>query len=273
MTPTLSTIHVYPVKSCAPLALDEAVVEGRGLAGDRRWMLVDADDAFVTGRKFPRLTLVVAHPQVDALRLDAPGMPTLRVEVPDAGSARVDSEVWGAAVRPRVAADSAHAWFSDFLGHPVRLVYMDDGCARFVRAKYEGRYGRDGDQVSFADAFPLMLISQASLDALNARLEVAVPMLRFRPNIVIAGTTEHAEDDWKRIRIGAIEFEVAKACTRCVFTTVDFERGQFDPTGEPLRTLIGYRRAPDGVRFGQNLIARGRGIVRLGDPVEILEDA
>lgn len=273
MTPTLSTIHVYPVKSCAPLTPDEALVERRGLAGDRRWMLVDANDVFVTGRKIPRLTLVTAQPHVDVLRLDAPGMPTLRVEVPDEGSERIDTAVWGAPVRPRLATDSAHAWFSDFVGHPVRLVYMDDGCPRFVKAKYEGRYGRDDDQVSFADGFPLMLISQAALDALNAKLDVAVPMLRFRPNLVVTGTAAHAEDDWKRIRIGAIEFEVAKACTRCVFTTVDFERGEFDPGSEPLRTLVDYRRSSDGVRFGQNLIARGRGTLRLGDPVEILEYA
>jgi len=95
-------------------------------------------------------------------------------------------------------------------------------------------------------------------------------MLRFRPNLVVAGTAPHAEDDWKRIRVGAVEFDVAKACTRCVFTTVDFERGERDPAGEPLRTLTTYRRTPDGVTFGQNLIPRGRGVVRVGDPVEVL---
>jgi uncharacterized protein YcbX len=273
MTPTLSTIHVYPVKSCAPLTLDQAVVEGRGLAGDRRWMVVDANATFVTGRQVPRLTHVVATPDSGGLHLDAPGMPTLRIEAPGDDAERVDTAVWGAAVRPRIADVSAHGWLSEFLGRSAQLVYMDEACTRFVNAKVDEKYGRDDDEVSFADGFPLLLISQAALDALNAKLKVPVPMLRFRPNLVVAGTSAHAEDGWKRIRIGAIEFEVARACTRCVFTTVDAERGDFDPSGEPLRTLIGYRRSPEGVTFGQNLIARGRGVVRVGDSVEVLEFA
>jgi uncharacterized protein YcbX len=135
---------------------------------------------------------------------------------------------------------------------------------------YDGRYGRDEDRVSLADAFPLLLVSQAALDQLNAKLAQPVPMLRFRPNLVVAGTQPHAEDDWRRIRIGAIEFDVVKACTRCVFTTVDFERGERDPTGEPLRTLTTYRRTAEGVTFGQNLIPRGTGTLRAGDPIEVL---
>jgi uncharacterized protein YcbX len=139
-----------------------------------------------------------------------------------------------------------------------------------MKAKYDGKYGNDDDEVSFADGFPLLLISQAALDQLNAKLAAPVPILRFRPNLVVAGTAPHAEDGWKRIRIGTIEFEVLKPCTRCVFTTVDFERGAFDAAGEPLRTLTKYRRSPDGVTFGQNLIPRGAGTIRVGAPVEVL---
>lgn len=275
MNATLSTIHIYPVKSCAPLTLEEAQVEPRGLAGDRRWMLVDTDGKFITGRKYPRLTLIRAQSDGNALHLQAPGMPALRVENPsnnrtrDNGT-RVETAVWGAAVNPLSAMDAAHAWLSRYLGMSCRLVYMDDGCVRRVKAKYEGKYGRDEDVVSFADAFPLLLISQAALDALNARLVQPVPMLRFRPNLVVTGTAPHAEDDWKRIRVGAVEFDVVKACTRCVFTTVDFDQGTFDPAGEPLRTLTTYRRTPDGVTFGQNLIPRGSGTLRVGDGVEVL---
>jgi len=270
MTPNLSAINLFPLKSGAPLPQQQATVEPRGLAGDRRWMVVDAGGKFVTGRELSRLTLVRATPDGNALQLAAPGMPALHVAAPGPRGARIDTAVWGADVTPLLADAAAHAWLSTFLGADLRLVHMDDACTRRLKAKYDGRYGRDEDVVSFADGFPLLLISQAALDALNAKLAQPVPMLRFRPNLVIAGSAPHAEDGWRCIRIGGIEFEVAKPCTRCVFTTVDFERGERDPAGEPLRTLTTYRRTPDGVTFGQNLIPRGGGTLRIGDAVEVL---
>jgi uncharacterized protein YcbX len=268
MTPTLSAIHVFPIKSCAAWVRDEAQVEPRGLAGDRRWMVTDADGRFLTARQHPRLTLVQAQADGDALVLSAPDMPPLRLVPPDV-SARIQATVWKNTVQAQLADAAADAWIGAFLGLPARFVHMDAACVRPVSPDY----GRPGDEVSFADGFPLLLISQAALDGLNARLERPVPMLRFRPNLVVAGTDPHAEDGWKRIRIGAIEFDVVKPCTRCVFTTVDFTRGEFDRTGEPLRTLTRYRRTPQGVTFGQNLIARGGGIVRVGDAVEVLDSA
>ena len=105
---------------------------------------------------------------------------------------------------------------------------------------------------------------------MNAKLAAPVPMLRFRPNFVVANTGPHAEDGWKRVRIGAVEFDLVKPCSRCVFTTVDFEKGAFDPSGEPLKTLMTYRRTERGVTFGQNVIPRGAGTVRVGDAVEVL---
>ncbi|MFI4970903.1 MAG: MOSC domain-containing protein, partial [Lysobacterales bacterium] len=212
MRATLSAIHIYPMKSCAPLTLDVATVGARGLERDRRWMVVDASGKFVTGRQLPRLTLIRAQPDGESLRLEAPGMPRLLVEPPKAGAARIATAVWGAAVAPQLADAAAHAWLSSFLGVSSRLVHMDQACTRLVKAKYDGRYGRDGDEVSLADAFPLLLISQAALDVLNAKLASPVPMLRFRPNLVVAGTGPHAEDGWKRIRVGAIEFDVVKPC-------------------------------------------------------------
>jgi uncharacterized protein YcbX len=271
MPATLSALNVFPLKSAAALALGEAVVERRGLAHDRRWMVVDGDGRFLTGRQEPRLVLVRATLHAGGLRLQAPGRAPLDVPAPPATAPRIASAVWGAAVEPQLADAAAHAWLAAFLARDVRLVHMDAACVRRVKAKYEGRYGRDEDEVSLADAFPLLLVSQASLDGLEARLARPVPMLRFRPNLVVAGTPAHAEDGWRRIRIGAVAMDVVKACIRCVFTTVDAERGTFDPDGEPLRTLLGYRRGPEGVAFGMNLIARGEGVLRVGDAVEVLE--
>jgi uncharacterized protein YcbX len=264
MTPTLASIHVYPLKSCAPLPLDSARVEARGLEHDRRWMVVDASGKCLTGRQHPRLTLIRADPAGEALRLRAPGMPDLRL-LPAPGP-RHGVEVWDSHVEARFADAAADAWISAFLGAPARFAYMDDDCLRRV----DPDYARPDDIVSFADGYPLLLISQAALDLLNAKLAQPMPMLRFRPSLVIAGTAPHAEDGWKRVRIGGVEFDVAKPCIRCVFTTVDFERGAFDPSGEPLRTLLTYRRTPKGVSFGQNLIPRGSGTLRVGDALEVL---
>lgn len=260
----LSGLYLYPIKSTAPLQVQTALVEPRGLQHDRRWMVVDAEGRFLTGRQLPRLTLVRARPVSGGLSLDAPGMPSLLVPFPQT-EATVPVNVWKneVAAKPSGVGD---AWLSEFLQQPTRLVHMD---AEVTRPMTDPQ-SRPGDQVSFADAFPLLLISRAALEGLNARLAKPVSMLQFRPNLVVDGAAAHAEDGWKSIRIGGVEFEVAKACTRCIFTTVDPLRGERDPDGEPLRTLIGYRRTAGGVTFGQNLIPRSAGSVRLGDAVEVL---
>ena len=261
----LSGLYIYPIKSSAPLEAQTAAVEPRGIRNDRRWMVVDADGRFVSGRELPRLTQVRAQPNPHGLTLDAPGMPPLQVPFPQT-EATVPVSVWKDDVAARPTDALADAWLSEFLQQPVRLVHMDAGVTRPMT----DMHSRPGDEVSFADAFPLLLISRASLDGLNARLAKPVSMLQFRPNLVVDGVNAHAEDGWKRIRIGGVEFDVAKACTRCVFTTIDPNRSERDPDGEPLRTLIGYRRTPDGVTFGQNLIPRSLGTVRVGDAVEVL---
>lgn len=263
----LSAIHVYPIKSCAALAPLTAEVEARGLAFDRRWMLVDPDGRFLTGRQVPRTVLLRAQPIASGLRLEAAGLTPLEVPFPPAGAVRRLVTVWKDKVLAPDAGDAAARWLEAALGRSARLVYMDAAAARPVKPAH----AQPGDEVSFADGFPLLAISQAALDALNARLAAPLPMLRFRPNLVIAGAAPHAEDGWRRIRIGGIEFAGIKPCVRCVFTTVDPARGEFDPSGEPLRTLKTYRRSPEGITFGLNLIARGAGTLRIGDPVEVLE--
>ena len=262
----LSDLYLYPIKSTAPLPVCEARVEPCGLQHDRRWMVVDADGRFLTGRQLPRLTLVRALPHENGLLLEAPGMPSLPVVFASA-LASVPVNVWKSEVLARPVDAEVDQWLSTFLQRQVRLVHMDEGVSRPMTDPQ----AQPGDEVSFADAFPLLLVSQAALDALNARLVRPVSMLQFRPNLVVDGVPAHAEDSWRRIRIGEVEFEVAKPCVRCVFTTVDPSCGQRDPAGEPLRTLVGYRRGADGVTFGQNLIARAYGKIRVGDRVEVLD--
>jgi uncharacterized protein YcbX len=263
----VASLHIHPLKSCAQVDVDALDITTLGPAGDRRWLVVDADDRFVTARQRAEMVGIHALPHVDGLGLAAPGTADLHVPFPGADGARRRVTIWRDEVDAADAGDEAASWLTRYLGATARLVYMDAAAHRAV----DPDYARPGDEVAFADAYPLLVISQAALDGLNARLAAPVPMVRFRPNIVVAGSAPHAEDGWRRVRIGAVEFEAAKPCTRCVFTTIDPATLTRDAGGEPLRTLTTYRRTPAGVTFGMNLIPRGRGTVRLGDAVVALE--
>ena len=268
------SIHVHPVKAFRSLPLREVAVERWGPAGDRRWTLIDDGGKVVTQRRLPRLALVAAEPRPGGgVRLSAPGMPSLTVPVPRP-SATVPVEIFRDKVEAVEAEDeAAHAWFSSCLGIAVRLAHMDDPATRRPVAP---EYARPGETVSFADGFPLLLTTTASLDALNsliARGEYAdegpLPMNRFRPNVVVAGTPAWAEDDWSRLAVGDVPFRVAKTCGRCVVTTTD--QGTGERGREPLHSLGRHRRLGGKLVFGQNLVPLTRGTIRVGDPVRILE--
>ncbi|WP_329129161.1 MOSC domain-containing protein [Streptomyces caniferus] len=270
--PALQSIHLYPVKSIAGSGPGEAVVEPWGLAGDRRWLLVDAEGRQLTQRQQRTLALAHAEEQADGgLVCTAPGREPLTVEVPASGET-ITVEVWSDKVEAVPADPAASEWFSGYLGIECQLAHLD---APEKRRPIDPDHSRPGDTVSFADGFPLLLTTASSLDALNSLIaqgdhadEGPLPMNRFRPNVVVDGTAPWAEDDWQRIRIGDVVFEVAKPCSRCVVTTTDqrtAERGK-----EPLRTLARHRRFGDRLVFGQNLIPRGVGTIRIGDPFEIL---
>ena len=266
----LASITLYPVKSAAGVNLDVSRIEARGLAGDRRWMVVDPQGRCLTGREHPRLVLVRARLGDGGLRLDAPG--TMPVTVARAGTepARGGARpvtIWGEDCRGVDAGDEAAGWFSELLETPVRLVEMTDDCLR----PPDPDVARPGDLVSFADCYPVLVIGRASLDELNARLGAPTSMRRFRPNLVVEGARAFAEDHWWRLRIGEVEFEGAENCERCTFPTIDPETGVKDPRREPMRTLATFRRRPEGgVFLGQNLIPRTLGTVRVGDPVDVL---
>ncbi|MEE9342988.1 MAG: MOSC domain-containing protein [Gammaproteobacteria bacterium] len=260
----LTEINIYPIKSTRRIALEHAVVEPRGLMFDRRWMLIDSRGDFITARQEPMLATVETALNNDFLTVSGGNQSALRIPLHPDGSS-IKSTIWQDTVNAVVVSEAADQWFSDFIKQPCRLVCLPDSVTRQV----DQQYGQPQDQVSFADGFPLLLISQASLDDLNGRLEGPVSMRRFRPNVVVSGCEPFAEDNWQRIRIGEVEFAGVKACSRCIFTTIDPDTGTKDPRQEPLRTLGTYRRREKGVFFGLNLIPMGAGNLRVGDRVNL----
>jgi uncharacterized protein YcbX len=264
--PAVEALHVYPVKGSRGIALARAQVEARGIRHDRRWMFVGEDGVFLSQRTVHELALVDVAIEGDALVLAAPAkdMPPLRLPLRPREGARRSVTVWSDTVEAIDGGPAAAAWATALVGAPASLVHMPDGTRRAVKPAY----ARPGDVVGFADAFPLLLATTASLDDLNARMERPLPMNRFRPNVVLGGCMAWEEDRWTRVRVGALELRVPKACDRCVVTTVDqatAERGV-----EPLRTMASFRRRDDAVWFAVNAIPDGPGEIAVGDALTVL---
>jgi uncharacterized protein YcbX len=262
---TVSHLHVYPVKSCRGVPLGTALLDRWGIQHDRNWMVVDAEGRFISQRTQPRLALIEPALGRERLILRAPDMTPLELPVTGRAGPERMVTVWDDTVRALDQGQTAGDWFSAYLGTPARLVRIGAG---FERAVDEVKYP-PGAEVGFADAFPLLVLSDASLAELNARLPEPVPMNRFRPNVVLTGCAAFAEDAWKRIRIGEVTLQLATPCKRCTTTTVDQATGH---TGkEPLATLASFRRYQDGVSFGRNAVHQGVGSIRVGDAVELLD--
>ncbi|MFE9774369.1 MOSC domain-containing protein [Streptomyces sp. NPDC005931] len=269
----LHSIHVHPVKAFRSLPLREVVVEPWGPAGDRRWMLIDDGGKVVTQRRQPRLALAAAELLPGGgVRLSAPGMDPLTVPVPRPAGTTLTAQLFDDKVEVVPAEDAAaHAWCSTYLGIGARLVHMDDPA---TRRAVDPEYALPGESVTFADGYPLLLTTTASLDHLNSLIaqgghaaEGPLPMSRFRPNLVVEGTVPWEEDGWTRVTVGEVAFRVAKPCGRCVVTTTD--QGTARRGKEPLHTLAAHRRVEDRLVFGQNLVPLSTGTVRVGDPVTV----
>ncbi|WP_324708148.1 MOSC domain-containing protein [Pseudomonas fragi] len=265
----LSALYRFPLKSGKGESLPQARLDKLGLEGDRRWMLVDeASGRFLTQRADPKMSQLSAlWNATGGLTLSAQGFEALDVAVPDPDTDLRGVTIWRDTLRVPDAGDAAADWLSRFVEKPVRLVHVPLPRARTT----EAGYGRDDDQVAFADGYPLLLIGQASLDDISHKVGRPLDMLRFRPNLVIEGSEAFAEDGWKRIRIGDVEFRVVKSRSRCILTTVDPHTGIRDEQREPLATLMTYRKQENGTMFGQNLVNDGNGVLEVGMPVTILE--
>lgn len=256
-------LYRYPVKSLRGQGFARLAVGVRGFVGDREWMVVDASGRFLTQRQQPRMCLVDTELDADGnLWLRAEGMPPISPRADINGRRQVT--VWSDDVIGEGVDAATDDWLSEFLGTPCRLVRFPDDTVRPV----DPAFASTTDQVGFADGFPFLLISEASLNDLNARLEQAVEMIRFRPNLVVSGCEPFEEDSWQRIRIGPVEFRVAKPCSRCIVPTIDPATGA--RAREPLATLMTYRRRDNKVYFGQNLVHDNPGLLERGMRVEVL---
>lgn len=267
MSFTVSSLHVYPVKSCRGIDLSSSIVDSRGLRHDRSLLIIADDGVAITQRDVPQLALVrtrILDDQTISLEFD--GQPELKIQKNQAGN-RCKAVVWDDECDAVDQGDEAAKWFSKITGMSSRLVIMTD---EFVRPVHQKKV--EGDfRVGFADSHPLLIISRASLDELNSRLDTPVPMNRFRPNVVIDGAEPFAEDSWKQIKIGEILFDVTKPCARCVMVTIDQASGQ--GSKEPLKTLSTYRTVGSKVMFGQNMIHHSEGQISVGDKLEVISKA
>ena len=266
----VSSLYVYPVKSLRGFSAQSAQIDELGFVGDRRFMLIDDKGQFLTQRALPRMALIETALTARDLVLRAPHGGSCSVPLRATGPTEsVTVRVWKS--EGLIAEDcgvEVAVWLSDVLRSPCKLVRIGD---KFVRPVIKSNVVQNGDKVNFADSHPFMIISEASLSDLNARLDAPLPMNRFRPSFVIAGCDPYAEDTWKRFQAGGLTFRTSGPCARCIITTTNQETAERGK--EPLRTLATYRRAvddPTDVNFGQNLIHETKvGTLRVGDQLTI----
>jgi uncharacterized protein YcbX len=256
----VSALFIYPIKSCRGLSVSRAIVTDRGFEGDRRYMLVDRQGEFVTGRSQRRLCLVDVELHSAGLLVSLAGADRELLPREPQGP-ELSVRVWGSSVEA-LEVPAGSRWFSEILGDDLRLVYMPDSSKRPLKGQTPG-----SGIVSFADGFPFLLLSEASLVELNRRCPEPMRIERFRPNIVVSGGAPHVEDELSLFRVGSVSFFGPKLCDRCVVTTLDPESA--NPGKEPLRTLASYRQWDKKVWFGMNLSHQGEGTIALGDSLVI----
>lgn len=258
---TLTHIYIYPIKSLGGISLQSARVEERGLQYDRRWLLVDKNGMFLTQREHPQMALLQVNVNNDVLEVSHKVKTISKLQIPisnDQSTGNIVAHIWNDVVIAKHLSKTIDEWFSDALGFKCQLVQMDNNSDRQTDTKYTP----EPKQVSFADAYPFLIIGQESLNNLNSRLKEPLPMNRFRPNFVFSGGDPFIEDTWRDFMIGSLKFKVVKPCARCVVTTVNQDTAEKGI--EPLETLSKFRRIGNKVMFGMNVAGLGNGIVEVG---------
>jgi len=259
----ITALYVYPVKGAAPIALNDARLDTFGIVHDRRWMVVNERGEFMTQREDAQLGQIGTAVEGAALVLRSSRAASIALPLQPSGK-KTRVRVWNDTVAAIDCGDDAAEFLAAHMGYTARLLYMPESTHR--QADLE--FATVGDRVSFADGYPMLLVGEGSLAALNARLEEPIPMMRFRPNVVVSDTAPYEEDTWRRIVLGDVACEVVKPCARCQVPTID--QSTATAGKEPMRTLATYRRWRNNVWFGQNVVHRGTGALHVGDSVEVL---
>lgn len=267
--PLISEIIIYPIKSLRGVSVHSAELTDRGFKHDRRWMLINSQNHFLTQRELPEMALIEVKILTDGLQVKSPinedllvipfrKSDILSVEDPETSST-IQAWVFDDRVPVELCDQDAHDWFTKVLGERCRLVYMPDTSRRELSAKYSST----AEINSLSDSMPVLLTSQSSLDLLNEKLTLTIEMNRFRPNLIISGGAAFEEDNYKQVNIGELSFKVAKPCSRCTITTID----QLTAIGskEPLKTLAKFRSFDHKVLFGIYLKVGSEGSIEVGD--------
>jgi len=267
---TLSGLFIYPVKSLGGISLPSATLTPLGLQHDRRWLIVDERNRFLTQREHAEMALLAVEPAYNGFLLrhrQRPELLPLYVPFVATPERTLFVTIWDDMVFAWRGTPEADAWLSEALGQACKLVYMSDMVRREVEPD-KPELNPAGTLVSFADGYPYLLASEESLAELNARLAEPVPMNRFRPNLVVRGLdAADAEVQWTDFQIGGHAFRSVRGCGRCVVTTIDQATAQKNLTTEPLRTLATYRKQGNKIMFGQNVTGPASGQLRIGDTV------
>lgn len=263
--PLLSEIHVYPVKSLAGFQVQRWPVDKTGLRYDRKWMLVDGNGEFLSQRRLPRMALIKTRIADKQLILSAPGEDDIALPLASGGGEDVEVGIWKDRCLAKTVGAPLDTWLSRFLQTDCRLVFHPDDRIRRV----DPNYASDDDQTAFADGFPFLIVSDASLRAFNHAAHLDLAMIRFRPNLVVSGCASYAEDGWRKISINGIIFRLPKPCSRCSVPAIDPETGIGDK--HTLTELARLRNWNNKVYFGQNALHDRIGVLSVGDEIAIIE--
>ncbi len=263
----LSQIFIYPVKSLGGIAISSAIAEQRGLRFDRRWMVVDAQNKFITQRENSTMALIGTRLDENGFELFHKHFPENKIFIPFAitHGTSLQVTVWQDTCSALHWNEEADTWLSSTLNMPCKLVFMPDDSMRYV----DVNYARNKEITSFSDGYPFLIIGNESFKDLNSKLEKPIPMNRFRPNFVFEGGEAFDEDNWVKFKIGDVNFLGVKPCGRCVITTISQEDAS--QSKEPLKTLSKYRTKKNSVQFGQNLLTVKGGLISVGDKIVVEE--
>lgn len=263
----VSQLYIYPIKSLGGIALTAVNITDRGFEHDRRWMLVDDQGRFISQREAATMALLKVELTASGLQVYLLHEATDILLIPFApyNSHTVAVQIWDSSCKAMLVSDEADEWFSKKLGLSCRLVYMPDEAKIII----DERYNINNSVNSFADGYPILMISEASLNDLNGKTTETIPMDRFRPNLVFSGGDAFIENSMKEFEIDGLTFHGVKPCARCVVTTID--QSTATKGKEPLRTLATYRNTNNKIYFGENVIAANIGQINIGDTINILQ--